>query len=103
MLDRTTITPRSYSALSDAAQEVMRLSLRAEAVELGAFAAIDFLPRDDRIAPHRPFLYRGDWLDDGRGNLWTVLTALLHEDDEDDGTPYLWHEYEVVNGMRVIR
>jgi hypothetical protein len=66
-------------------------------------ATLEVIPQPGREAPVRPFLHRGDWVDDGLGNIWTVTSALLHEDDEDDGTPYLWHEYDVVNGMRQVR
>jgi hypothetical protein len=62
-------------------------------------ACMTVLPASGQVVPLRPFLRRGDWTDDVRGCVWTVLTAHLHEDDEDDGTAYLWYEYAVVRGM----
>ena len=102
MLDKVTITPRARAELGDAAQERVEISLQYETIATKTFAAIDVIPQRDQSAPRRPFLHCGDWMDDGQGNIWTVLTALLHEDDEDDGTPYLWHEYEVVGGMHAV-
>lgn len=100
MLDKVTVVPRKYADLGDAAQDVVKSSiLRTDVIEKDTFASIDVIPKGDRHSPHRPFLHRGDWLDDGQGTLWTVLTALLHEDDDDSGEPYLWHEYEVIGGM----
>lgn len=90
MLDKVTVTPRTR-------QEIPGFPLAGDEV-----AAIDVIPQPGRTVPWRPFLHRGDWMDDGQGNVWTVLSALLHEDDDNDGEPYLWHEYEVVNGMRKL-
>lgn len=102
MLDRITVTPRTFRDLGKAAQQRSIRFLSGDVLEGGTLAAIDVLPNPDRSTPHRPFLHCGDWVDDGNGTLWTVLTALLHEDDDDEGEPYLWHEYEVVQGMHCV-
>lgn len=90
MLDTVTVTSRTR-------EEIPGFPLADDRV-----AVIDVIPREGHSVPYRPFLHRGDWVDDGQGNVWTVLSALLHEDDDNDGKPYLWHEYEVVNGMRKV-
>lgn len=102
MLDKVTVTRRTFRDLGTAAVQRALRWLNSEVVENGIFTAIDVLPQEGKSAPVRPLLHPGDWFDDGRGTIWTVLTTLLHEDDDDDGKPYLWHEYEVVQGMHCV-
>jgi len=102
VIDRVVTTWRSARELSEAAKELIHRNLPEGAAVKEKFAAIDITPKDDRSSPHHPFLHRGDWMDDGQGNMWTVLTSLLHEDTDGGGDPYLWHEYEMVEGMRLI-
>jgi hypothetical protein len=105
MIDKITVVHRRFSEISDAAQAVMESSLSSyDGFENFPYGTIDVIPHPGKTIPVRPFLHRGDWVDDGRGNLWTVVTALLHEDDDknDEDGPYLWHEYEVVEGMRKV-
>lgn len=101
MIDKIEITPRARGELSDAAQALLIASLTPQVIAEGGFACLDVNPKRGDSVPLRPFLHRGDWVDDGLGNLWTVLTALLHEEDGDGG-PYLWHEYEVAPGMHRV-
>lgn len=118
MLDRIEVTSRIADGLSDGAEDVLKATHHPDGVPQYERGAIDVHPQPGGVAPTRPFLHRGDWMDDGLGNIWTVVTALLHEDDEvedgvEDGdgdvnydesasTPYLWHEYEAVLGMHHI-
>lgn len=102
MIDKVTVTQRRYDELSKTARKRVHGSLGAEARETGAVAAIDVCPQDSRQRPVRPLLHVGDWMDDGQGTMWTVLTVILHEDDDNFGNAYLWHEYEVASGMHLV-
>jgi hypothetical protein len=88
MLDKVTVTRRGQTG---------EFPLGADMT-----ATLDVIPQPGRPVPFRPFLHRGDWTDDTDGNVWTVVRAHLHEDDDDRGRAYLWYEYEVVNDMRKL-
>lgn len=97
MLDKVTVIPRGPEDLSATAEAILAANPQHEAHRRWERATLDVIPLPGRAAPVRPLLHRGDWVD-GRGDVWTVVTASLHEDSEDDGSTYLWHEYEVVKG-----
>lgn len=89
--------------LSDAAESILReyLELAPSDVRGWERATIDVSPQPGVQIPVRPFLHRGDWMDDGQGTQWTIVTALLDE-DIDGREPYLWHAYEAVKGTHRI-
>lgn len=97
MIDKVTVVRRDSSYLGQAAEAV----LLAQTPRDWKRASIDVIPREGSKAPARPFLHRGAWLDDGQGALWTVITALLNEEN-DRGDSYLWHSYEAVEGTHYI-
>lgn len=101
MIDKVTVIERPRDGLSDAAESILRdsLELAPSSVRGWERASIDVIGHPGTPVPVRPFLSRGDWMDDGQGNVWTVVTALLHEEDDNQGDAYLYHEYEVVKGM----
>ena len=73
----------------------------------GAFAVITVRPRPDGDRkPEMPLLVRGQYLTDGRGDVWTVLEATVVpevEGSSGDELPYRYaYEYVVVNGKRQL-